>query len=139
MRDVTAPFVHALDSHRPLDRQEIGAAVAALMQREGGSVSWSPEASEEWFGLLTATGEDYALIWTWAPLAICMPTVSSTLREILNNREAVIIEAANWHAPDYRIDPDPIRMRGIPDYWPSEPHEMPTTGFSILDLMWETI
>jgi hypothetical protein len=68
-----------------------------------------------------------------------MPTVSSALRTFLNNRRAMIIEAADWNAPDYCIDPDQIRMRGIPDFWPSEPHEMPTTGFSILDLMWETI
>jgi hypothetical protein len=139
MRDLTASFVQAMDSTHVWDPSQIAFTVMALLQHEQGHVSWSPEAGEEWIILTTAKGENYALIWTRAALAIIVPTVSPPLRTALVNHGAVLVEVADWNTPDFSIDPVPIRMRNMPSFWPVPSNEVPTAGFSILDLVWVTI
>lgn len=89
--------------------------------------------------LIMVPGENYAAIWTQAPLAILIPTVAPTLRELLKNAGAWVIEAEDWYATDFSIDPAAIRMHNQPEFWPVPSYAVSPNGFSIMDLIFVTI
>lgn len=134
IHDLTDLFLQALAHKGAWDAEQVSVELASLIRREGGDFAWGRTSGEEWMALDSAGAHQYALVWTHAPLAIIHPQVSVPLRDFLEHSNALLIEADDWHAVAYSIEPAAIRAHGVPDFWPLDQDDPTEKAFSILDL-----
>ena len=139
MHDLTDTFVAALSHKSGWDPTRVRADVIPILKREGGIFKWGQTAGEEWMTLESKGRENYALIWTHAPLAIVRPHIGETLREYLSLHNVCMIQADDWNAIAYSIDPAVVRTHGVPYFWHVSESDSFEDAFSVLDLVWATI
>lgn len=139
MQDLTEAFVLALSRRESWDPARVHSDLLPLIEQEGSILQWGRDSGEGWIRILRAGAELSALFWREAPLAIIVPHVSEDLRHYLTVHEVVVIEADDWDAVAYSIDPEAVRAHGAPSFWPLSGSESFESAFSIMDLWWATV